>query len=460
MEKVDVAVIGSGPGGYVAAIRAAQLGGTVALVEMSHLGGCCLNSGCIPTKSLRRSIEVIDLIRRAREFGLDPLKPSFEFAKIMERKDRIVSQLRKSLELLFKQKGVQLFLGKGSLVSKNRVHVEGEQEVDIEAKSIIVATGSLPWAPPIPGSDLPGVINTDGALTLTQRPGELIVVGGGAVGLELACIYHYLGTRVTILEMLDRLTPTTDHEIGDYLASVLKRKGIGVQTRARVDKIEESSGRKAVTFTQDGEQKRIEGDAVLLAVGRKPYTEGLGIESLGVSTQKGNIVVTERMETSASNVYAIGDVTGGFLLAHVASAQGKVAAANCMGGSAAMDYTAVPGCVCAIPEVATVGVSEEQAIEKGIEVKLGRFPIRATGKALAEGEREGLAKIVSDAKTGAVIGVHLIGPHASDLIAEGVLAVRHKMTAHDVAEAIHAHPTFSEPVGEAADDVLGLCVHI
>lgn len=460
MQKFDVAVIGSGPGGYVAAIRAAQLGGKVALVEMSHLGGCCLNLGCIPTKSLRRSIEVIDLVRRAREFGLEPLKPSFDFAKIMERKDRIVSQLRKSLELLFKQKGVQLFLGKGTLLANNQVHVEGQHSADIEAKSLIIATGSVPWAPPIPGADLPGVLNTDDALTLREQPDELIVVGGGAVGLELGCIYHHLGTRVTIIEMLDRITPTTDREIGDYLASVLKRKGIAVLTNARVDKIEAKDGRKAVIFTQEGQQKVVEGSAVLLAVGRKPYTEGLGIESVGLKTEKGNIVVTERMETSASGVYAIGDVTGGFLLAHVASAQGKVAAANCMGGSATMDYTAVPGCVCAIPEVATVGLSEQQAIEKGYDVKVGRFPIRATGKALAEGEREGLAKIVSDAKTGAVIGVHLVGPHATDLIAEGVLAVRHKMTAKDVAEAIHAHPTFSEPVGEAAEDVLGLCVHI
>jgi dihydrolipoamide dehydrogenase len=463
MIEADVAVIGGGPGGYVAAIRAAQTCASVYLIEKDQLGGCCLNRGCIPAKAMLRSVQVFDLVKRAREFGVEAANATADLARIAQRRDRIVSQLRNSLEGLLELKNVKIVWGKGRLAAQDRIQVEGPEAQEIKAKAIIVATGAVPARIPVPGADLPGVMTSDELWGVTELPQSMVVVGAGAIGLEFACVFHGLGTKVTVLEMMDQICPAMDCDLANELMRLCKRRGIGVFPSARVKQIkalEQKPGWKTVTFESDGQEKQAEGQIVLLATGRKPYSEGLGLQDVGVQTERGAVEVDAAMKTNVEGIYAIGDVTGLYQLAHAASAQGKVAAANASGGRETMDYTAVPACLYTDPEMGCVGLTDMQAERLGYKIKVGRFPFRACGKAVADGEREGFVKLVSDAETGKVLGVHILGPHASALIAEAVLAVRYGLTAHQVAEAIHAHPTLSEPIGEAAEVALGTPLHI
>jgi len=463
MVEADVAVIGGGPGGYVAAIRAAQTCASVHLVEMNQLGGCCLNRGCIPAKAMLRSVGLLDLMKHAKDFGIEATGVTADLARVAQRRDRVVSQLRTSLGGLLELKNVKVVQGKGRLVGPGRIQVEGPEPQEIMAKAVILATGAVPARIPVPGGDLAGVVTSDEMWAITQLPESMVVVGAGAIGLEFACIFHGLGTKVTVLEMLDQICPAMDCDLANELMRLCKRRGIAVFPSAKVKRIEVAPDKpevKTVTFECDGQDKHAEGQIVLLATGRKPYSEGLGLEEVGVRTERGAIEVDAGMKTNVDGIFAVGDVTGLYQLAHVASAQGKVAAANAAGGHEMMDYSAIPACLYTHPEMACVGLTDMQAERLQYSVKVGRFPFRACGKALADGDREGFVKLVMDAATGKVLGVHILGPHASDLIAEGVLAVRYGLTAHQVAEAIHAHPTLTEPIGEAAEVALGTPLHI
>lgn len=456
---VDLAIIGGGPGGYVAALRAANMGAKVALVEYDEVGGTCLNRGCIPSKALLHSAEIYDEVRTAAEFGIITEAPKADLPAMVKRMDSVVAQLRKGVELLLKGRGVRLIKAKGSLAGPNKIVARSEAgEETIAARKIILATGSVPARPPIPGADRE-VITSNEILWLKEVPGSMVVIGAGAIGLEFSYLFSTLGTKVTIIEMLPRILPTEDEEVTTELGRAFRRKGVDIYTGARVNEICSANGRKQVKYTYQEKEAVAEADVVLMATGRVPYTEQLGLESLGMEMNRRFIKANARLETSVPGVYAIGDVIGGLQLAHKASAEGRVAVENALGHEAEMDYRAVPACVYTHPETASVGINEAQAAESGLKVKVGRFPFRALGKAVAIGERTGFVKLVADAESGKLLGAQMIGPHVTDLIAETALAVQMGLSAKQVAETIHAHPTLAEPVQEAAEDILGLAVH-
>jgi dihydrolipoamide dehydrogenase len=442
-------IIGGGPGGYVAAIRAAQLGAKVALVEKDRIGGTCLNRGCIPTKALVRSVEALQLVEEAPTLGVIAEEPAFDFARIMARKDEVVARLVGGVEGLLQAHEVEVLSGTATIPKPGLVLIRaasGDQE--LAAKNIIIATGSVPAHPPIAGLDAPGVLTSDEILKLEDVPDSLAVIGGGVIGLEFASIFHALGTRVTVLEMLPTLLPTVDGELARRYKNHLQQGGAEVHLRARVEEIRPKGDGLTVRVADSGEQ--IEAEKVLVATGRVPYTEGLGLEELGVQRERGAIVVDEHTATNVPGIYAIGDVTGGVMLAHVASRQGEVAVENMMGHPVAMDYRAVPNCVFTLPEIAGVGLTEEETKQGGLDYQVARFPFSASGRALILGETTGLVKLICESESGKVLGMHIMGPQASDLIAEGALAIQMRATARDIAETIHAHPTLSEAIMEAA----------
>ena len=462
MVEKDIVIIGGGPGGYVAAIRAAQLGGKVALVEKEELGGTCLNWGCIPTKALLRGAEILDLIEGGKDYGILAGAVSVDFAKLMARKDRAVKTLVGGVSGLMKANGIEVIRGTAKLASPQKLEVVNpKQEKEIyQARKVIIASGSVSAEIPIPGARLPGVIDSYGALALKQVPESLVVIGAGPIGLEFATVYAALGAKVTVLELLPQVLPSEDPEIASALEKTLRRFKIQSLTGIQVQKIAEGpEGRLQVTV-EGGEGKAFPAQYVLMAVGRKPNVEGLGLEEAGVRFSKKGIEVNDKMETNVPGVYAIGDVTGKWLLAHYASAQGEVAAKNALGHEERMDERVVPRCVYTIPEVASVGLTEQKAAEEGYKVKVGRFPFSANGKAAILGERTGMVKIVGDGKYGEILGVHIIGPHATDLIGEAVVAMRLEGTAADIGQTIHPHPTLTEAVMEAALDVDGAAVHL
>ena len=463
MVEKDIVIIGGGPGGYVAAIRAAQLGGKVTLIEKEELGGTCLNWGCIPTKALLRGVEILDLVEAGKDYGILAGPVTVDFAKLMARKDRAVKTLVGGVSGLMKANGIEVIKGTGKLISPQKVEVVNtKQEKEIyQARKIILATGSVSAEIPIPGAKLPGVIDSNGALTLKQIPESLVIIGAGPIGLEFGTVYAALGAKVTVLEMLPQILPSEDPEIAAALEKTLRRFKIQTLTEIKVQKIVEGpEGKLQVTAATGGEEKIFTAQYVLMAVGRKPNMEGLGLEEAGVRFSKKRIEVNDRMETNIPGVYAIGDVTGKWLLAHFASAQGEVAAKNALGQEAHLDERVVPRCVYTLPEVASVGLTEQKAREEGYEIKIGRFPFSANGKATILGERNGLVKIVADKKYDEILGVHIFGPHATDLIGEAVVAMRLEGTASDIGHAIHPHPTLTEALMEAAFDVEGTAVHI
>ncbi len=489
MDEKDVVIIGGGPGGYVAAIHAAHLGASVAVVEKDRLGGTCLNRGCIPTKALVKSVEVLLDARKANEFGVEIGNINTNFPKIMARKSEVVNKLALGIEQLMKAGNISVHKGIAHILSSQLVRVNDKE---IVARKLIIATGSEPIPLPIPGSDLPGVLNTDEILELKELPESLVVIGGSHVGVEFASIFNGLGTRVTIVEKLPLLLRSVDEEISKRITQVLLRQGIEVKVGAAVKAIKGVKSQESrvksrgegglktkdsrlkvvwdtpsVSATGKDEQEAI-GQIVLVAVGRQPYTEGLNLAQLGIKVEGQAIIANERLETNIDGVYAIGDVLGKRqrpMLAHVASYEGEIAVENALSCSSRTvhsrqaDYRAVPNCIFTYPEIASVGLTEKEVKGSGIPCKVSKFPFLACGRAVAMDETAGMVKMVCNAEDGKVLGMHIMGAHASDLIAEGALAIQLGATARDIALTIHAHPTLSEAVLETAMGQLEGSIH-
>lgn len=461
--ETDVIVIGAGPGGYVAAIRAAQLGGKVVIVEKGELGGVCLNRGCIPTKAMLASADMYDTIaKHSADFGVNVAGGvTLDYGKVRDRRDKVVKQLVGGVGFLMKKHNVRVINGTAKLVSANTVEVtltDGKTE-KVTARSIIIATGSEAVTIPIPGLEGDNVWDSDRAIEATEVPKRLLVIGGGVIGIEWGYMFRKFGAEVTIVEMMDQILPLTDSEIANDLKRVLDKMGIKILLGSKASKVEHKKTGELVTVITGGAEQTIEADKVLVAVGRRSVSEGLGLEAVGVKTDKGRIIADDHMRTSVAGVYAIGDVVGGMLLAHKASEEGVVAAENVMGQDARMSYKSVPAAVYTTPEVATVGMTENDLKAKGIEYKVGSFQFRANGKALGIGEREGYVKFLADPKYGEILGCHILGPHATDLIQEVVIAMDSEATIETIARAIHGHPTLSEVTKEAALDVEGIAIH-
>ena len=458
----DLAILGAGPGGYVAALRAAQLGARVLVVEKDRVGGTCLNIGCIPTKALTTSTELLLKARRAGEFGLSIPEATPDLPAMMAYKQETVDGLVGGIEQLLKESSVSLLRGEGYLSRPDTLHItSGNGEVnEVTAKHVILAPGSVTARPPIPGLDLPGVITSTEALDVNEMPAHLVIIGGGVIGLEFACIYQALGSRVTLLEMMPTLLPGgTDEALAKRLALSLRRRGMTVHIGATVQAIEPAGQGLHVAFSTAKGDDLVAGDQVLVAVGRWPNTTNLGLAELGMKMGGRTIVVDEHLQTSLPNVWAIGDAVGGMMLAHKAMVEGRVAAENVTGSRRAMDYRSIPNVIFTHPEIASVGLTETQAREQGADVKVTQFPFSANPRARILNEAEGLVKLVCEAGGGRVLGVHLMGPHATDLIAEGALAVQLGATADDLAWTTHAHPTLPEAMLEAALGFRGATIH-
>ena len=455
-EQYDIAFLGGGPAGYQGAIRAAQLGAKVAVVEASFLGGVCLNWGCIPTKTVRASAEAARTMRRAREFGFQPVEANPDIKAIIARKERVVQGLRRSIAGLFQARRIVLIEGKGRLLAPTRIEVEKDgQSSLVEAAKVVIVTGSRPARLALfPQS--PHIFLADEILTLDYLPTHLLVVGGGAVGVEMAAIFRELGSQVSLVEALDRLLPYDDAEMAEYLAGVLKRRKIAVKCGVQVSEVQDKN-EKFIVHLADGIE--LAPDTILLATGRRFNTEGLGLEELGVDLKQGSIVVDEHMMTNIPGLYAAGDVIGGWLLAHVAFAEGICAAEHALGLGSAMDYQVVPRCTFTLPEYAAVGVSEAAAAAQ-YPVKVARFPFKSLGMGQCLGELEGLVKIIAHKETDQILGAHIIGPHAADMIHELAVAMRGKLPSRVVMETIHAHPTLSEAVLEVAQALHGQAIHM
>ncbi|MEW6308319.1 MAG: dihydrolipoyl dehydrogenase [Bacillota bacterium] len=459
----DIVVIGGGPGGYVAAIRAAQLGAKVACVEAVRVGGTCLNRGCIPTKTLVRSAEILENCRHASKFGVNAGEASIDMPAVIARKNQVVANLTGGVEKLFKAYGVEFFPGRASVPSPDRVVVAlnaGGTET-LATKHIILATGSKSQLPPLPKEQLALTISSDEALNLQHVPESMLVIGGGVLGIEFACIYNAFGAKVTAIKRTPLILPPIDPEISQRLALILKRQGITINTGVYMREIFARGGKKVLTAEQDGKPVEYEVDTILVAMGRVPEFGGIDLDALGVAYDKSGIKVDEWLRTSVPTIYAIGDCVGKFMLAPVASAEGVAAVEHAMGHPRKLDYSVVPNCVFSHPEVASVGLTETQAQDKGFEPKVSKFLMSANGRALAIGQSEGVVKLVADAKTGKVLGLHILGPFACDLIHEGSIALKTGAKAEDLSDIlVHAHPTLSETVMEAAHGVHGDPIHM
>ncbi len=461
-EVYDVAILGAGPGGYVAALRAAQLGLRVALVEKARVGGTCLNIGCIPTKALVTATELLTRARRAAEYGVRIPQAEPDLEGMMAYQRAAVERLVGGVEQLLKERRVTVIQGQGRLLRPDTLAVTDAagQTLEVTARHIILAPGSVPARPPIPGLDLPGVVTSTEALDVFTVPTHLIVIGGGVIGLEFACIYQALGSRVTVLEMMPTLLPgAADDAIAKRLAVILRRRGMDIRTEATVRAIEQEGTGLRVRFETARGEEFVEGDRVLVATGRWPNTADLGLEELGVRMNRRAIVVDESLQTSLPNVWAIGDAIGGMMLAHKAMVDGRVAVENIAGEKRAVDYRSVPWAIFTSPEVAGVGLTEAEARQQGADVRVLQFPFSANPRAQILGETEGLVRIVCEAGSGRVLGVHMMGPHVTELIAEGALAVQTGATADDLAWTTHAHPTLTEAMLEAALGFRGATIH-
>jgi dihydrolipoamide dehydrogenase len=452
----DVVVIGGGPGGYVAALRAAQLGAKTAIVEKDRMGGTCLVRGCIPTKALLQSSELYTLARAGAPFGLVADHVGFDWPAAQKRKTAVVDQLVKGVEGLLKAGGVTSLKGSARLAGKGVVDVSGDQH---QARDIVIATGSAIARIPLPGAEL--TIDSDQILELKEVPRRLAVIGGGVVGMEFAAMFAALGSKVTVLEMLPQVLTMVDSDLVAVYTRHLSGLGGEIHTDSKVSEVVKRDGALQVRFSTGGEGGVVDADQVLLAVGRVPYTQGLEAERAGVKLERGRVVVDEHLHTDADGVWAIGDVIGGIMLAHVASYEGVCAVENIAGHSTRTpDYHAAPNCIYTDPEIAHVGLGEKEAREKGIAVKVGRFPFAASGRALTLGQSEGFVKVLADAASGKLLGAHIIGPRATDLIAEATLAVQNGLTMEQLDLTIHAHPTLPESLMEAALAAQGRAIHV
>ncbi|WP_142786405.1 dihydrolipoyl dehydrogenase [Changchengzhania lutea] len=455
MNSYDVAIIGSGPGGYVAAIRCAQLGMKTAIIEKyATLGGTCLNVGCIPSKALLDSSHHYeDAVKHFEEHGIEiPGEIKINLEKMIGRKQAVVDQTTGGIDYLMKKNKIDVYQGLGSFKDATHITITGDETTEIEAKNTVIATGSKPASLPFISIDKERIITSTEALKLKEIPKHMIVIGGGVIGLEMGQVYKRLGSEVTIVEYLDRIIPTMDAALSKELNKVFKKAKFKINTSHKVKSVERV-GDEVIVKADDkkGNEVEFKGDYCLVSVGRKPYTDGLNAEAAGVKlTDRGQIEVNDHLQTSASNIYAIGDVVKGAMLAHKASEEGMLVAEILAGQKPHIDYNLIPGVVYTWPEVAAVGKTEEELKEAGIAYKLGQFPMRALGRSRASMDLDGFVKILADAKTDEVLGVHMIGARCADLIAEAVVAMEYKASAEDIARMSHAHPTFAEAIKEAA----------
>ena len=462
----SVIVVGGGPGGYVAAIRAAQLGAKVKLIEKQYLGGTCLNVGCIPTKCLLHSSELMSEIQnKGKELGVEVSGVKLNFPQVIAHKNAVSKQLTGGVAVLLKANKVEKIDGEAVFTAPKTLNVnkpDGSSET-MTADAIIVSTGSVNSTPPIPGlKENPNCIDSTGALSLEKLPKSMIVIGGGVIGLELACAYAAFGTKIRVIEALDHMLPMLDKDISKIGIEHMKKMGIEFSLECPVQSVAaDPEGVRVNCKDKSGKEVSFSAEKVLVAIGRKPNTAGLGLEAGKIDNDRGRIKVNNRMETSVSGVYAIGDCVAGYAqLAHTASAMGEVAAENICGENAVYDESTNPTCVYIEPEAAAVGLTEEQAKEKGIDYIVGKFPMSANGKALILNGGEGLVKIIAGREFGEILGMHIIGPRATDLIAEGALAIGGEMTLDELIATIHSHPTVTESLRECAMDTLGRAVHI
>lgn len=466
VNKYQIAVLGGGPGGYVAAIRAAQLGFKTVVIDKDNLGGVCLNWGCIPTKSLLKNADVFDQVKNhGKEFGIFAKDLTFSFSDIIKRSRDISDRITKNVELLIKKNKIERIRGFGKLVDKNTISIidnTGKKNEEITADNIIIATGARPRTLTNIPVDKKNIITSTEAMNLSEQPKELIVIGAGAIGIEFAYFYSVLGTRVTVIEMLDHILPVEDTEVAQSLEKNFKKRGIEIYTGSTVEKAVINGNKVTVTINQNGKTKELSADKVLSAVGVTGNIEGFGLQELGIEIFKNHIRVDKKnYRTNVPNIYAIGDVIGPPWLAHVASAEGIHCVEGIKGiNNPELDYSNIPGCTYCQPQVASVGLTENKARELGYEVKIGKFPFMASGKAFAVGEREGFVKLIIDAKYGEILGGHIIGSEATELIAEIALARAMEATGHSIIKTVHAHPTLSEAIMEAAANAYGESIHI
>lgn len=457
-KKYDIAVIGSGPGGYPAAIRAAQRGKKVALIESGEIGGTCLNRGCIPSKALIAGAEVLETIRNGEKFGISTGAISFDYAKMVERKDQVVAQIQKGLIGLIASNGIDVIKGRASFLSPKEIQITGNETLTIESTKVILASGSEPRSIGAFPFDGEKIIDSTTLLTLKTLPKKIIIIGGGVIGCEFASLYSLLGVEVTILEMLPSLLPMEDLSVSSLLARILSRRGVQIETGVEVKSITRK-GEGVIASLASGAQ--FEADLALVAVGRKMNLDNLGLEKIGVKLKNpSQVEVNDRMETTSPGIYAVGDIASKWWLAHVATHQGIVAADNACGAPSVMHYESVPNVIFTSPEIATVGISLEEALKRGLKASLSNFPTKALGKAVATGHIEGFLQVVVEDPTGRILGAQVVGEGASLLISEIAVAIHNELTIECIAEAIHAHPTFSEGWMEAAFLAVNLPLHL
>jgi dihydrolipoamide dehydrogenase len=461
--KKNLVIIGGGPAGYVGAIRAAQLGANVTLVEKQEVGGTCLNVGCIPTKVLTSAAYTLSTLKHAGRWGLKVHGTDLDFSQLMKRKQMVVNRSVTGVKTLLKARGVNVIKGAASFLDEKKLEVklENGSTKKLEADNFLIATGSIPIQLPIPGIESEGVIDSTGALSLLLIPKSMLIIGGGAIGCEFAYIYHSFGAQIIVVEMLSQILPGEDEEVSAGLRTSLERSGIKIFTSSKVSKITPArEGKLTVTISAKDGETNVDMEKVLVSVGRKANTKDMGLEKLGIKMDRGTILVNDHLRTNLPHIFAAGDCIGNWLLAHVASMEAEIAVENALGEDKKMDYTAIPSCIFTHPEIGSAGLNERQAKEKGLEVKTGKFPMVACGRAQAENEVEGFVKIVADKNSGKILGAQILGHRATDLIAELTLAIRMGAKTQDIIDTIHAHPTLSEPIREAVLKAEGRPIHM
>ena len=459
---MKIAIIGGGPGGYTAAIRAAQLNAEVTLIEKEKVGGTCLNKGCIPTKVLLHSSGAYQAAKNFESIGLKVAATELDWYQVQRRKTEVVDKQVKGVEMLLANNNVRKINGAGSFLNKNQIKVKEPDgsETIADFDYAIIASGSKPIVIPIPGVDLPGVITSDEALNLREIPKSMLIIGGGVIGSEFAEVFSAAGCKVTIIEMLPNIIANMDKDIVSTLVFKFENSGVEIHTDTKVVSISKSEEGLAVNTESAGKDRTFSAEKVLLAIGRKPATDNLTLENADIVTNRGAVAVNKNMQTNVPNIYAIGDAAGGVMLAHAASSEGILAVESIMGMKSNIDFNTIPYCVYTKPELAGVGLTEDQAREKGYDVRVGLFPMSINGKAMIEDEQQGLVKYVTDNATGEVLGLHISGPSATELIVEGALALRLEATIDEITSTIHAHPTVAEALNEAAHAVHNNAIHM
>jgi dihydrolipoamide dehydrogenase len=459
-KSFDIIVIGGGPGGYVAAIRAAQLGAKVLLVEKDQLGGTCVNRGCIPTKAMIADAKLYDQTKRSFVLKMESLR--VDMKQLLLRKSEVVKRMSTGVQFLIRNNEITFSRGKAKFIDRTTIEVENEKgREQFKGQRIIIATGSV--SAQIPSVDIDGkvILTSTEMLELSSIPKGIIIVGGGVIGMEFACLFNSLGSKVTVIEMLPEIISTEDEEVIRGLTNLLKKKNIQIYTDMKVKEAKVKKGHAEVTVVdKEGKGVLFKAEKVLMAVGRSPYIDGLGLNKINLTFDGKFIKVNEKMETNIPGIYAIGDVTGKQMLAHKASAEGMVAAENALGSQNKIDYSRIPNCIYTFPEVASIGLTEKQADAQGLQVRIGRYPFQSNGRALAMGESEGFVKVIADKDLGQVVGIHILGDHATDLIGGPVLAMALEITVEEIGKAIQAHPTLNEALSEAALDAVKEAIHL